>query len=352
MGLVQLLSRKRYNRCARLFQRPLLAHVLTSLPLPGKMRLELANGETLHVADRRCRRIFQGLLDRWPDPFPVTVRRGLVRFNFNGEMFALRPNYADFMAFSEIMFRDTYGLGALSAPVGTVVDLGANIGIFSLRAASVAERVIAVEPVGSNLDMAERVLAEGGVRHKVSLHRAAICRESGGNIRVFANPRFPAGNSVFQRHTSYWGGCRHEEVPKLSVADLFAKEQVGRCSLLKCDIEGAEFDAFEAAPLSLLQRIDRIAMEVHPTIEARGCRRFAGLRRRLEAAGFQVTHSKTRRWWGARRQAVMLTAVNRWAETRPEDDIISFRLKRVTSPPRAGGNDLHKAAPRESMCGS
>lgn len=331
MGLAQLFCRERYNRCARLFQRPLLAHVLSALPLPIKLPLRLANGDTLQLSDcRRARRILCWLLERWPDPFPVTVADGFVKFDFDGQTFSLRPNYGDFLVFHDMMYWDAYGINSLAAPVGTVVDLGANIGMFSLRAASVAKRVVAVEPVGSNLEMAERILAEGGVRDKVSLHKAAICNESGGTIRVFASPCFPAGNSVFQRHTSQWGQSHHEDVPRLSIAELFAREQIGRCSLLKCDIEGAEFDVFEAVPLSLLHRIDRISMEVHPSVDARGLQRLAGLRRRLESAGFCVEHTRTRRWWGRRRQAVNLTAVNRLAETQPENEVISFRMRRVT----------------------
>jgi FkbM family methyltransferase len=293
------------------------------------MPLRLANGDVLRLSDcHRSRRILCWLLDKWPDPFPVTVGNGFVRFNFEGQMFSLRPNYGDFLVFHEMMYWDTYGIDSLPAPVGTVVDLGANIGMFSLCAASVAERVVAVEPVGSNLAMAERILAEGGVRDKVSLHRAAVCGASGGTIRVFASPCFPAGNSIFQQHTSHWGQSHHEDVPTLSIADLFAREQIERCSLLKCDIEGAEFDAFEAVPLSLLHRIDRIVMEVHPSVEARGLHRFGLLRRRLRSAGFRVEHTKTRRWWGGRRRAVTLSAVNRLAETRPENVVISFRVKR------------------------
>lgn len=331
MGLCQLFSGERYNRCARLFQRPLLAHVFSALPLPGRMRLKLANGDTLHLPDRRrARRIMRWLLDTWPDPSPMMVRDGLIRFHFDGRAFSLRPNYSDFMVFREMMFQDAYDIDSLPTSLGTVVDLGANIGMFSLRVASVAERVVAVEPVASNIEMAERILREGAVRDKVRLHKAAVCGESGGTIRVFSSDCFPAGDSVFQRHTSRWGQDNYEDVPRLSLADLFAREQIERCSLLKCDIEGAEFDVFDTVPLSLLHRIDRIVMEVHPPAVARGLHRFANLRKRLRLAGFRVVHSPTRRWWGGKRQAVTLTAVNHRAEQEREYKVISFRARRVT----------------------
>jgi FkbM family methyltransferase len=308
------------------------------------MRLQLASGDTLHLPDSRARRILRWLLEKWPDPFPVTVRDGLVRFHFDGQAYSLRPNYGDFLVFTEIMYCDAYGIHLLPTPVGTVVDLGANIGMFSLRAASVAERVVAVEPVASNLEMAERILTEGDVREKVSLHKAAVCGQSGGMIRVFSSNCFPAGNSVFQRHTSRWGQDHYEDVPRLSIVDLFAREQIGRCSLLKCDIEGAEFDAFESLPLSLLHRIDRIVMEVHLCLDAHSVHRFANLRGRLQSAGFHVEHTPTRRWWGGQRRSVNLTAVNRLAQTRANQEIIAFRRESATSPRRVAATDPRKAA--------
>lgn len=314
MAKSRLFSRRRFERCTRLFRSPKMAYALSFIPARWPLKFTLVNGDILQFGGgRRSRRIWSWLLESWPDPGPITVEDGLVRIHCGEKSYLLRPNYGDFMVFGEIMVHDVYNLGSLPATTGTVVDLGANIGLFSLRAAQSAQRVIAVEPVASNLQLAEKILAEGGARDKVALVKAAICGESGGTVRVYASPNFPAGNSIFESHALRWSVNRYEDVARLSLADLFEQEQVEHCGLLKCDIEGAEFEALQAAPLELLKRIDHIVIEVHMNIASGSRQKLARLRNRLEAAHFRVSHPKETRWWGGLRGAITMNARNRRA---------------------------------------
>ncbi len=311
MAKSRLFSRRRFERCTRLFRSPKMAYALSLTPSRWPLKFTLVNGDILQLGvGRRSRRIWSWLLESWPDPGPITVEDGLVRIHCGEKSYLLRPNYADFMVFGEIIVRDVYNLGSLPTTTGTVVDLGANIGLFSLRAAQSAQRVIAVEPVASNLQLAETLLTEAEARDKVALIKAAICGDSGGTVRVFTSPKFPAGSSIFQNHTMRWSIGQCEDVARLSLADLFEQEQIEHCGLLKCDIEGAEFEALEAAPLELLQRIDHIVIEVHMNIASGSRQKLARLRNRLEAAHFQVSHPKETRWWGGLCGAVTVNARN------------------------------------------
>ena len=79
-------------------------------------------------------------------------------------------------------------------------------------------------------------------------------------------------------------------MPGISLANLFDQYAVRQCSLLKCNVEGAEFEIFENAPAELLARVDRIVMEVHLTTRDWNPQRFHALCRRLAAAGFRIEH--------------------------------------------------------------
>ena len=82
---------------------------------------------------------------------------------------------------------------------------------------------------------------------------------------------------------------RAEEVPAIGLAELFERERIDRCGLLKCDLEGAEYDVFEAAPPALFQRIDRLVIEAHQLTPRLEEPRLARLRAQLRDAGLNVT---------------------------------------------------------------
>lgn len=315
--LKRLFNRKRYGRCAQLFGSPLRSHLAISAALPLRLKLNMRDGETLRVPNvRGCRRMFDLLLEELPDPFPVTITNDLVEFHYDGLRYALRPSYADFYIFKEVIVRDDYRLDELPERLGTVVDLGTNIGLFSLKMAAKAERVVSLEPVRANFEMARHTLELAGLSHKVKLRKAAVAGQSRGTIRIYASSDNAGGHSVFRDHAQQWGDVEFEDVPAISLADLFAEEGIERCSLLKCDVEGAEFDVVAHAPLDLLASIDRILMEVHLNVIDYDLRRLSEFTGRLAAAGFQVQHDSLTGRWGRRKRGIMLWATQQRSAAR------------------------------------
>jgi FkbM family methyltransferase len=311
MFLSRVLNKLRYQRCVQLFRRPLWSHLLIAARLPFPMTLELTSGDKLRAPNgRRCRHMFDTLLEILPNPFPVTVADGLVEFQYGGQRFALRPSYADFYIFKEIMVGDDYQLNSLPRPLGTVVDLGTNIGLFSLKIAATAERVIGVEPVRENFQLAQRMLDGSGLAHKVTLRKAAVAAESNGTVRIFASNQNAGGHSMFRKHAAQWGGVRYEDVPAISLSDLFEQEGIKHCSLLKCDVEGAEFDVIANTPLELLSSIDRILMEVHLNVINWDPQKFNDFTGRLAAAGFRIEHDALEGRWGRRKRGIWLRATH------------------------------------------
>jgi len=318
MFLNRLLSSRRYQRCVQLFRRPLWAHLQISAALPAPLSLDINNGDRLDVSSARgCRRMFHLLLEQLPDPFPVRVADGLVEFQHEGRTYALRPTYGDFYIFKEVIFRDDYRLNALPEPLGTVVDLGMNIGLFTTKMAAAAERVIGLEPVQENFEMANRALVRAGLDHKVTCLKAAIAGNSSGTVRIYSSDNNGGGHSMFRDHAAQWGNTRYEDVPVINLSDLFVQQGIERCSLVKCDIEGAEFELIANTPLEVLSSIDRILMEVHLNVIDWDRQRFGDFTARMTAAGFQVEHDSLVGRWGRRRRGIVLWATNeRAAATR------------------------------------
>jgi FkbM family methyltransferase len=165
-----------------------------------------------------------------------------------------RPGSSDDAAvIREIFTENVYRL-ALSDCEGTVIDIGANIGAFSVYAAlHGAERVIAVEPEPDNL----RVLA---------VNQETL--PDPGVITVWPRAIWASLEDV--RLTPNQGGTRVTPdgavtVRGIPLSFLLSAEHVTECATLKLDIEGSEYAVLCATPSALLARVRYLTMEFHST---------------------------------------------------------------------------------------
>lgn len=163
----------------------------------------------------------------------------------------------------------------------TVLDLGANVGYFTLRAADrlftaapgAPPRFVLVEPSPSLIgELKRRLLSQPRLARCVTLLHGLVGSRRKGMGMLFESP-LHFENSLIGRR-----GLRRREVPYV---DLDAALGAGRrVDLLKCDIEGSELELLGAYP-DLLRRTRVCVIELHPE----KCDMSACLRL-LEEAGF------------------------------------------------------------------
>lgn len=134
---------------------------------------------------------------------------------------------------------------------GVVVDVGANIGAFTVLAAKAGALVHAFEPHPGNRARLEHHVGLNGVTDRVRVHPLAVAAKTGGTVWV-------AGD----------GGGAHVadsgdfEVAAVALTDVLA--DLKHVAMLKHDAEGAEWDTFEPVDAHLLhQHVARIALEWH-----------------------------------------------------------------------------------------
>ena len=152
---------------------------------------------------------------------------------------------------------------AVISPTDVFLDVGANEGYFSLVAARLGARVIAVEPQPDVV---------GVLRHNMQLNRvtgvdvhevAAGAADGVGVLHV--PPSVLSGAASFVRQPRFGGRRRSVSVRRLD--DVVTESGVARVRLLKIDCEGAEGAVITgAAPLLTAHRVDVLALEYHPEI--------------------------------------------------------------------------------------
>lgn len=154
--------------------------------------------------------------------------------------------------------REYHPPGYEIGPDDTVVDVGANIGAFSVTAARVAVngRVIAFEPEPANAALLRRNLKRNGCRN-VTVSRAAVAG-SAGTLRLSVNPQNSGGHSVRRQ---YDGPTL--PVPAVTLRQVFDDHRIDRCDFLKVDCEGAEYEVLYSLPRAYFQRIRRVVLEYH-----------------------------------------------------------------------------------------
>ena len=160
---------------------------------------------------------------------------------------------ADLHVIDEVFKEQAYRWDPEAIKGGAVLDIGANIGAFSLWAFAVgAELTRAVEPEPFNY--AQLV---NNVRQN---HATKVqCR----NVAAAAMDGVTTITRTQRTADAWTGGDSGVQVEAQSLRTLM--DGMGDTVWVKCDIEGAEYDLIEGADEQTLRRIVALAMEFHWT---------------------------------------------------------------------------------------
>jgi FkbM family methyltransferase len=124
----------------------------------------------------------------------------------------------------------------------TFVDVGANIGYYSLVASRIVGshgKVIAVEASPTNYERMLRNLSLNGARNVRTINAAAAgCR---GELPLYFGPPHNRGHSTTVTSLANQEGLQLEKmVPADTLDQLIGKDDLMRARLIKIDVEGAE----------------------------------------------------------------------------------------------------------------
>jgi FkbM family methyltransferase len=153
-----------------------------------------------------------------------------------------------------------------------VYDLGANVGFYSLLASVLVGpdgRVFSFEPAPRNLGFLRRHLELNRVRN-CSVFEVAVSG-SNGTARFDFGPHFHMGHLAGDSENSI-------SVRTVTLDNLIASGQIKPPNLIKCDIEGAEFDALTGAADTLSKYAPAIFLATHgPKVHQDCCALLTGL---------------------------------------------------------------------------
>lgn len=235
----------------------------------------------------RAKRLIPQLLSRATDKTVVASRHGRKKF-LKFEV-ADRP-MAD-LILGEIFEAEVY-FPVLTAwhkfnvsRGDTVIDIGANIGLFAVCAANLSRtgKVFCFEPSTENFARLEYHKKLNGMSNIVAVDKGVSDREE--NLKLYLLDENCGAHSIFADKGDGLGfdPNKYEEIECVSLKQVFDQYAIAKCDFLKIDCEGAELKILSALPAEYFSRIERIALEYHSNVNV------LELAELLHGHGFSVT---------------------------------------------------------------
>ena len=137
----------------------------------------------------------------------------------------------------------------------TVIDIGAGIGIFSLKMSKVMDnaQLIAIEPDPENYAFLKKNALINNL--KIKLHPIALSKNHGHSKFFVSSMKILSSINPIK-------GAREIDVLVSTLDRVLDGQQTGR-TLIKIDVEGAELDVLKGAEETMKGEVSLI-MEVHP----------------------------------------------------------------------------------------
>jgi FkbM family methyltransferase len=166
---------------------------------------------------------------------------------------------------------------SLMQPGGTVVDLGANRGDFSMALTRRGFRCYAVEP---NPALFQEIPGDDRL---IKVNAAITDADGPVEFDVCDNPE---ASSLSALGTD--SQARRIKVEGMRFDSLIDRCRIGHIDLLKVDIEGAEIRLFKSLRDDQVRRIPQITVEVHEMTGQTPLNEITEMSRRMRSLGFAV----------------------------------------------------------------
>lgn len=222
-----------------------------SLGPPGAMIRALAEQHLANAGE---------FLDAWFErraPPPIKTRGGLTIYH-------AWPTDPVYLLVREIFFEDCYTGSGFYSPDDshTVLDCGANIGIFALSLCERAPRirVHCFEPARDTQRRLALNIDANGLRNNISIHPYALWSEE---CEKGLKNYMCSGRRSFFDALDACKQCADEIVSCVTLKTAVAMCSVGHINFLKIDTEGAEPEIMGATDSETWNTIDHIAIEYH-----------------------------------------------------------------------------------------
>lgn len=172
----------------------------------------------------------------------------------------------DLSIIEEVYSDNFYNLKKLNIKPKTIIDIGAQIGSFSIFASEIFHdykpRIIAFEPIESNYEL---LLKNADQNHDLNIFpiKKAIAGTYGFS-KIYVNPGNYGGHSIYNDFSN-----EYEVVESTTLSKVITDFELTYIDILKIDCEGSEFEILKSLSNIDFKKIGCILIEIHETTNSK-----------------------------------------------------------------------------------
>jgi len=152
--------------------------------------------------------------------------------------------------FNDLNYYDNF----ISKDDNIILDIGGNIGLFSIHVSPYAKKIITLEPTPSHFKLLTKITAKF---NNIIPMNIALSNKS-GTERFFTCQTNSTMNSLINRGHVYF------DVESISLKDLIIKNDLNKIDFIKLDIEGSEVIALNEEVIAFISdKVKKILIETH-----------------------------------------------------------------------------------------
>jgi len=146
-----------------------------------------------------------------------------------------------------------------------VIDIGANIGAFSIFAVAAARnvKVLSYEPSPAPFKRFLKNIKMNNLEKNIFPFQLAVAKERGERT-LFFDSKGSIGDTITPSQNNLINYKNNPIIVKaITLKDIFEDNNLTHCDFLKMDCEGAEYEILFNTPPEYLQKIENIVVEYH-----------------------------------------------------------------------------------------
>jgi beta-1,4-mannosyl-glycoprotein beta-1,4-N-acetylglucosaminyltransferase len=204
-------------------------------------------------------------------------QKGLIKPIYNNDNLKAYDNWT----YDEIFDKNLYDIQPVDIQGKTLIDIGANVGMFALRCAELGmKHAHCFEPQSGNYKKMLELIAG---KPNITPYKMAILD---GSVK-----------SVHMRNdgvcSDIYGTDKDEEVPCMSLNDVMNLFVLPKSDVvLKLDCEGSEYEIIYNSPKELIQSFETIFIEIHNVLNPKYVGKAKELGAYIESLGFDRIPAK------------------------------------------------------------
>lgn len=190
---------------------------------------------------------------------------------FNHKMYLDEPDSLNLAWYRIYEPFETNLMISLIKPGGVIVDLGANIGYYTLifsKYVGKDGKVFAFEPSSSNFDILNNNVKMNGYTKIVTAEKKAVSNKDDEEITLYLNDNNHGMNRIYRTKWFFDKKDKQEKVKTIKLDTYFKKYNIHhKIDFIKMDLEGSEYGALtgmETIARNSLNKNLKLIVEFHP----------------------------------------------------------------------------------------